>query len=365
MHVVVNRNALLEVLSVASSIVSSRTTKEVLKCVRIGTAKDLLLLAVTDLEVALRASVPQVEIKKAGELLVPAEKLMSITRESADETLVLESDDQTCHVRGQDSHYEIYGQDPREFPPVPDLEGPPDIQVEAGVLRGLIERTIFAVAKENTRYAINGILWEKLGKKLALVATDGRRLARAVGSAEQSVGDDRQMIVPAKTVSVVQRVLPNVEGSVGVRFSENQIIVACGNYVISSALVEGHFPNYTEVIPKDNDRKLELDTDEFLSAVRRAALLTNEQSKGVRLSFDKEKLVLSSRAPEQGEATISMRVSYGGPAMDIGFNPAFLSDALKAAGAPTVQVELKEANRPGILKAGQEFLYVVMPVNLS
>jgi DNA polymerase-3 subunit beta len=173
------------------------------------------------------------------------------------------------------------------------------------------------------------------------------------------------MIVPAKTVGVLQRILPYVEGSVGVRFSENQIIVACGNYVLSSALVEGHFPNYQEVIPRDNDRKLEVSTDEFLSAVRRAALLTNEQSKGVRLAFDKEKLVLSSRAPEQGEATISMRISYAAAPLEIGFNPTFLSDALKVTGTPTVQLEFKESNRPGIIRTGNDFLYVVMPVNLT
>src|SRR5436853_5880984 len=119
MHVVVNRNALVEVLGVASSIVASRTTKEVLKCVRIGALKDVLVLAATDLEVALRAQVAQVEVKQTGELLVPADKLMSIARESADETLVLEQEDRTCHIRGEDSHYEVYGQDPKEFPAVP------------------------------------------------------------------------------------------------------------------------------------------------------------------------------------------------------------------------------------------------------
>lgn len=364
MHVIVNRNALLEVLNVASSIVASRTTKEVLKCVRLTTVQDGLLISATDLEVALRVQVAQVEVKKSGDLLVPADKLMSITRESVDETLALQAEDLACHIRGQDSHFEIYGQDPREFPPVPDLEGTPDIQIDAAILRGIIEKTLFAVAKENTRYAINGLLWEKSGKKLALVATDGRRLARAVGAAESSTGSDTQVIVPAKTVQVLQRILGNVEGPVAIRFSENQVIVQGGNYVLSSALVEGHFPRYEEVIPKDQDKRLEVSTDELLSAVKRAALLTNEQSKGVRLTFEKEKLVLSSRAPEQGEATISMRVEYTGGPLQIGFNPTFLTEALRVVGTPMVTMELKEANRPGVIKT-DDFLYVVMPVNLS
>ncbi len=335
MNVIVNRNALLEVLNVAAGIVASRTTKDILKCVRLTALKDGLLISATDLEVALRVQVAQVEVKKAGEALVPADKLMAIARESLDETLVLDSEDQTCHIRGQDSHFEIYGQDPKEFPPVPDLEGTPNLQVQAATLAGLIEKTVFAVAKENTRYAINGLLWEKTAKKLCLVATDGRRLAKVVGVAEQAAGEDCQVIVPAKTVGVLQRILGAVDGLVAVRFTENQVIIGCGNYVLSSALVEGHFPRYEEVIPKDNDKKLELNTEEFLSAVRRAALLTNEQSKGVRLAFDKEKLVLSSRAPEQGEATISMRISYQDVPLEIGFNPTFLSDALRVVGRPT------------------------------
>jgi DNA polymerase-3 subunit beta len=245
------------------------------------------------------------------------------------------------------------------------LEGTPDVQIEAAILQGLIEKTIFAVAKENTRYAINGILWEKSGKKLNMVATDGRRLARSCGSADQSTGDDKHMIVPAKTVHILQRVLDHAEGKASIRFAENQVVVRCGSHVLSSALVDGHFPQYQDVIPKDNDKRVELPTDELLSAVKRAALLTNEQSKGVRLAFDKERLVLSSRAPEQGEATISMRIEYQAEPMEIGFNPVFLGEALRVVGTPTIQLEMKESNRPGVMKAGNEFLYVVMPVNLS
>ncbi len=365
MYVIVNRNALLEVLNVASGIAASRTTKDILRCVRLTTVDGGLLVSATDLEVALRGEVQQVEVSQTGELLVPGEKMMQIARESVDETLAIEGDEQVCHIRGRDSHFEVYGRDPKEFPPVPELEGAPDLEVEAAVLHGLIDRTIFAVAKENTRYAINGLLWEKRGKKMSLVATDGRRLARAVGSVVKAVGDDGRMIVPAKTMHTLQRILANEEANVAVRFSGNQVVVRVGRYVLSSPLAEGHFPDYDEVIPKDSDKKVELNTEELLSAVRRAALLTNEQSKGVRLAFGAGKLVLSSRAPEQGEATISMEVDYSQPELEIGFNPAFLADALRVVGAPVVEFELKDANRPGVLRAGQEFVYVVMPVNLS
>lgn len=365
MQVTVNRNALADVLVSASGIASARTTKDVLKCVRLTAAGDELLVGATDLEVALRGSIRQVEIQRPGDILVPADKLTQIARESTDETLTVVVEEQVCHVRGQDSHFEVYGQDPKDFPPIPDLAGEPDVEVAVDVLCRLIEQTSFSVAKENTRYAINGVLWEKKGKKLRFVATDGRRLARAVGVATKAKSGDASMIVPSRTIHVLQRVLAGGEGQAAISFSENQVITRCDGYVISSALVEGQFPNYDEVIPKDNDKVIELSTEEFISAVRRAALLTNEQSKGVRLSFSSEKLILSSRAPEQGEATISMRAGYNGDNIDIGFNPNFLLDALRVAGAPTVSFELKETNRPGVMKAGTEFLYVVMPVSLA
>jgi len=365
MHVIVNRSALVEILGAATGVAATRTPKEILKCVRLTTLDGALMISATDLEVALRGEVRQVEIKKPGDLLIPADKLMSIARESVDETLVVEAGDDVCHIRGQDSHFEVYGHDPREFPPVPELEGTPDFEIEADVLNGLIEKTIFAVAKENTRYAINGVLWEKQGKKLALVATDGRRLARAIGSGTASVGDDAKMIVPAKTVHVLQRILGHVEGKAAIRFSSNQVVVRVGAYVVSSALVEGQFPQYEDVVPKDSDKSIELNVGELLSAVRRAALLTNEQSKGVKLSFSKEKLILSSRAPEQGEATISLKIDYQDAPLEMGFSPVFLIDALRVVSGPTVVLELKEANRPGIVREGQHYLYVVMPVNLS
>lgn len=365
MHVIISRGALLEVLGAASSVAATRSPKEVLKCVRLTTKDNALVISATDLEVALRVELRQVEVKGQGDVLVPADKLMSIVRESVDDTLAIEADDQVCHIRGKDSHFEVYGQDPRDFPPVPELEGDADLEVEASALADLINKTLFSVAKENTRYAINGILWQKQGKKLVLVSTDGRRLARAVGTAEATGGGDTQMIVPAKTVQVLQRVLGNVEGKAGVKFLSNQVVVQADSYVVSSALVEGHFPQYEDVIPKDNDKKIELNTEEFLSAVRRAALLTNEQSKGVRLAFDGGKLTLSSRAPEQGEATISMQVDYSGPAVEIGFNPLFLTDALRVAASPSITLEMKESGRPGIFRVGQTFLYVVMPVNLA
>jgi len=367
MHIAIDRQALLETLSAAAGVVDSRSPKEVLKCVHLTASQDGLRVRATDTEVTMQCVVSQVEVKTPGDALIPADKLLQIVRESIDESLELEYDRQTCHIRGSDSHYEIYGQDPLDFPTAAELDSETDVEIDAGKLRSMIDRTIFAAAKIPAHYAINGVLWEKKGRTLSLVATDGRRLALATEDADQASGDAASMIVPPKTSHAMRRVLAGASGSAMIRFSRAElygspVVLRAGAYVISSAPMDGQFPQYEEVIPTDNDKKVVLATDALLSAVRRAALLTNDQSKGIRLCFDDNRLVLSGRAPERGEATISMPLEYAGRRLEIWFDPAFLADALRVVGTPTVQLELRDANRPGLLRAGPGFVYVIMPI---
>lgn len=364
MKAICDRVALHDALAATTSVILARTPKPILQCVRLTAEKSGLVVTAYDQELGLRCRVKEVEVAQPGETLVPGQRLADIVRESTDETLSLESEGDLCHVRGADSHFQVYGQDVRQFPPVGELEGEPDLRIKAGVFRQCIERTLFAAAKESTRYAINGVLCEKRGKKLHFVATDGRRLAKTEASLEKSVGGDAEAILPPKALSTFQRLHMDLDENVDVKLSPNQVVLRSERATISSVLLEGHFPKYDDVIPRDCDKKVELNAAEFLSAVKRAALLTNEESKGVRISLSGEGLIFSSRAPEQGEATIRMAAAYTGPALEIGFNPAFLIDALKVC-ADSVVFELKEANKPGILRCGPDFIYVVMPVNLS
>ncbi len=364
MKVVCDRVALNDALAATTSVIASRTPKPILQCIRVTAGKDELILTAYDQELGLRYHIKEVEVSKAGETLVPGDRLAAIVRESADETLALETEGDTCHVRGADSHFQVFGQDVRQFPPVPELDGEPDMRIRADVLRSCIERTVFSAAKESTRYAINGVLWERRGKKLQLIATDGRRLARAAASLEKSVGQDSDVIVPTKSLTTFSRLHVAGDEHVDVKTQPNQIILRTQRATISTVLLDGHFPKYDDVIPKDCDKKVELDTAEFLSAVKRASLLTNEESRGVRIAVSSDGLILSSRAPEQGEATIRLAAQYSGPKIEVGFNPAFLIDALRVC-SEKVTLELKEANKPGLVRCGNEFLYVVMPVNLS
>lgn len=365
MKCICDRAALNEALSATSSVIASRTPKPILQCVRLGAEPEALVLTAYDQEVGLRYRVRQVEVQKSGETLVPGDRLMAIVRESQDETLAFETEADALHIRGADSHFQVLGQDVREFPPVPDMEGEPDFTVKIGQLRQAVERTTFAAARENTRYAINGVLWQKSGKKLQLIATDGRRLALSSASLESAGPDDGSAIVPLKPLNLLTRLHFDADEAVDVKLSPNQIVLRTERATISSVLVEGRFPKWEDVVPQDLDKKLTLPTIKFLSGVTRAALLASAESKGIRVHVNDKKMILSSRSAEQGEATVVLDVpDYSGGELAIGFNPEFLRDALKVCDEE-VSLELKESAKPGVLTSGTRFKYVVMPVNLS
>jgi DNA polymerase-3 subunit beta len=366
MKVICNRGALLEALTVTGNVVVARTPKPVLQCVKLTAADDKLTVAATDLEVSIRFSDSQVQIEQAGEALVPADKIRDIVRESVDDTLAIEITGDTANIRGQDSHFKIFTQKVSDFPAVPDFEGAPDIEVPGGLLKQLITQTIFATQKDATRYAFNGVLFAIKSKKLALVSTDGRRLAMSRGDLfSDTLAEGAKVIVPTKALVLLDKLVSDPEETVGMQVRENQVIFHTSSATLTTNLVEGQFPPYEDVIPKDTDKKMTAATADFLGAIRRAALLTTEESKGVRLQFTKKGLVLTSRSPEAGEATINFPCKFEGADVEIGFNPTFLTDALRVVDSDEVALELTAPNRPGLLKGGPNFLYVIMPVNLQ
>lgn len=369
MRVTFNRSALAEALGLVISVVPSRTPKPVLKCVRIVASGKQVRICATNLEMGLNYLVSEVEIAREGEVVVEASHLADIVRASAEDVLVLDAAESTCEIRGADSRFTIYGQDAKQYPKVPSLDdGDVDITITLEQLQSGIQQCLFATAKESSRYAINGVLWEVKGKKLLLVATDGRRLARCRVSLEKAAKDEKatqKIIVPAKTMGLLEKLPPREKESVSVKLVDNQILIRCANVVISSNLVEGNFPKYEDIIPTDYDKKLKLSTEIALSAVRRASLLTSEESKGIKVSVKPNTVVFSGSSPEAGAAEVSMPVEYSGEAIDIGFNPVFLMDVLKVIREPEFELELGQADRPGLVRSGADFLYVLMPINLG
>lgn len=368
MKVICNRGALLEGINIASAAVAARTPKPELTCLKISANDERLTLAATDLEVAVRYADHEVQIEQPGETLLPADKIRDIVRESVDDTLTLEVAGDVANVRGGDSHFKIFTQPAGNFPPVPDFEGAADFELPGRQLKQLIGQTLFAAARESTRYAFNGVLVFAASKRITLVATDGRRLAMARGDlagGEKLPKEGRRAIVPAKALGLVDKLIEDPEAPIAVQLRENQVLFRSERATLTTNLIEGQFPPYEDVIPKTADKKMTASTPDFLSAIRRASLLTTEESRGVRMQFSRSGLVLSSRSPDSGEATVTFPCKYDGADLEVAFNPVFLMDALKVVDGDEVVLELTAENRPGLLRGGAEFTYVIMPVNLQ
>ncbi len=396
MKVIFDRQALLSAVNAVAAVVPARTPSPALSCLKITAAKvgnaGEATIAGTDGETSLQLALTQVDIAQPGQAVVPADKLRQIVAAVENEpTITLELDGDVCHIKASRSRFKIFAYPAEQFPGIPEVptqtgSGPGLARSifahPAGALVSLINRTAFATARETSRYAINGVLVKREGKKLELVATDGRRLAvsrAALKSASGSEGGVTQSIVPTKALNLVQRLVAAPDEQVRVAITDNRVFFAFEEpgegkkaearprAILSSSLVEGSFPPYEDVIPKDQDKRVTADRDELATAIREASILTNEESRGVRMAFSgkTKKLKLTSRAPEMGESEIDLGLTgYEGEDLDISFNPQFLTEALKAVDEQEVILELKASNRPGLLRAGPDFLYVVMPVNL-
>ncbi len=366
MKVNLNREAFAEAINLVMSVVPTRTPKPILSCVRIIADEKEVSICATDMEVGIIISIHNVEVKQAGQAVIPAARVAAIARESVDDVLEMEVKDNVCEIRGADSRFTIYGQEPGQYPAVPGFEGKADVTIKLEELRRGIEQCLFATARESTRYALNGVLWEIKGKRLFLVATDGRRLARVrtnLASAPKAEVEAKKIIVPAKTMGLLEKIGGGGEDVVTVKLVDNQIQIGCGSVMINSNLVEGSFPKYEDIIPTDYNKELSLPTEAVLSAVRRSALLTSEESRGIRLAISKNKLVFSGRSPETGDAQITMATNYEGGDIEIGFNPQFLVDFLRVVQTEQVELKLSEADRPGLIKSGKDFIYVLMQIS--
>ncbi|MBN2376579.1 MAG: DNA polymerase III subunit beta [Sedimentisphaerales bacterium] len=367
MNVKCNRAALYEAVQLASSIVPARTPKPILQCAKLETQKkdQKLTVIATDNEITLEHIVPQVQVIEEGATVIPADRIAAILHESRDETIDLIVDEAACNINGKDSKYRIYGHDPDDFPTVSAAQEEICVEIKAVNLKRMIHHTAFAAARENTRYAINGVLWEQEGKKLRMVATDGRRLAMIEGECKAAKNKlAENAIVPVKAMTVMEHILNTPDEMVKIAFSGNHITTSTTLAKLTCNLVQGRFPKYTDVIPSGCDKIIQIDSEALRSAVRRAALLTNEQSRGILMTFSKDQLCLSSSTPEAGDAEINMKIEYQGEPLKIGFSPQYILDVLRVLEGPQITCEFSDGNKPGLIRTGKDFLYVVMPVTV-
>lgn len=367
MKLTCNCAILANAFQTVSGVVPSRTPKEILKNVKLEVFENSIALIGTDQEVGIRYVIQDVDTAEAGELLLPANRIIAILRELRDETVMLESTGDTVRIKSGHSEFELPLEDPAEFPSIAEFDAENYIIVEASTIRQMIRRTIFATDTESTRYALGGILVETEGESIKLVATDSRRLALMSASCSykgEPPSPESPPVIPAKAMSMIERSLSDDDKEVHIAIRDNDILIRSGVSTIYSRLVEGRFPKYDAVIPKESEVSLQLVVDPFYSAVRQAQIVTDQESRGVNFNFAPGLLSLDSRASTVGQSRVEVPITYDGPEISITFDPRFVGEFLRVL-EPEKQItlELTDGESAAALKTDDGYIYVIMPLS--
>lgn len=366
MEFVVNRESLLPALGKVTGVVERRQTLPILGNLLVVARGERLYLTGTDLEVEVKTDLPAA-IEGEGETTIPARKLMDICRNLADGADVrFRVKDERCLVTAGRGRFAL-GLLPAVDFPIMDVEtGGLLLRVPEGRLKRIVEKTAFAMAQQDVRYYLNGLLLELEGTTLTAVATDGHRLAKYHSDIELSLEERRQVIVPSKTVLELRRQLGSAEDAVEVFVGEKSIRIRVGQMTMTSKLVDGRYPEYERVIPRDMEKLGRINKEALKRALSRTAILSNEKYRGVRLTFDPGVLRLLAHNPEQEEAEEEIELEYAAEATSIGFNVSYLMDALNAIDAEEVQVQFKDGGSSSIWRGrdAESETFVVMPMRL-
>jgi DNA polymerase III subunit beta len=361
------RESLLSDTQLASAAVATRDIKPILKNLKAIAAGDKCTLMATDLEMGIRLELRSPKVQDPGSAILPAARFASILREATDEHLTVEADGQRCVVTGASNEFEMPGEDPEEFPDVPSFSDKQFHELLAGPLRTMIRRTIFATAKESTRYAMTGVVWELEGEQCRLIATDSKRLALASGSAKSVGGHDtkgQSHIVPTKAMALLERNLHDDDETIKVALKANDVLFRTERATIYSRLVEGRFPPYKEILPKKANARIPLAVGAFLTAVRQAAIMTDDESKRVNFHFAAKKLTLAAHGAAAGRSKVELPLEYDGAPIEIAFDPSYLVDMLKVlAPEDPLSLELNDGSKPALFKSGSDYQYLVMPLS--
>jgi DNA polymerase-3 subunit beta len=349
-----------------SGVVPARSPKPILLSVKLVAGKDGAVLLATDLEVGIRCKVSGVDVRSAGEVVLPTARIVAILRESTDAVLEIETEENQTGIRGQRSRFKLAAESPADFPDVPDFVDEKYHEIPGTLLRTMIRRTVFATDVESTRYALNGLLVEIEGNRISLVGTDGRRLAVMRGMGKPVGGHntkDFTPVVPSKAMNLLDRTLQTEEEEVRMALSPNKVLVRTQRAVISSRLVEGRFPRYQEVFPSRSDVTVPLNVKDLLQATRQAAIVTSEESRGVDFAFSQGKLTLAAHAAEVGQSHVELPISYDAKEITITFDPRYLVDMLRVLNEEsTVTLDLIDHQSAAVFKTEDGYTYIVMPL---
>ncbi|MEZ5582374.1 MAG: DNA polymerase III subunit beta [Candidatus Competibacteraceae bacterium] len=367
MKLAAKREKLLKPLQHVVGVVERRQTLPILSNVLIVAKDNTLNFTATDLEVELAATT-EIPIDEPGETTLPARKLVDILRAlPEDATVTLSGEGERVSLRCGRSRFSLATLPAANFQTLEELPFEGQLRLAQRDLKMLIERTHFAMAQQDVRYYLNGLLFEVEGNQLRAVATDGHRLAFCVVPAETNPATlNHQAIIPRKGIQELLRLLSEVDAEALLNIGTNHVQAILGEIRFTSKLIDGKFPDYHRVIPRPNDQLMIVDRLMLREALARAAILSSEKHRGIRLQAEERLLRIQAHNPEHEEAEEELEVDYQGGPLEIGFNVTYLLDALGALPSESVQLSLADANSSCLIRESAEgdSKYVVMPMRL-
>jgi len=366
MDLKITKDALVDGIQIVQNAVSQKSSLPILSNVLLKASGNKLELIATDLDIGICSTIP-VSVEQEGAITVPARKFFDIIRalpDGSEITLSMKKNN-FMTIKSGKAHFKIIGLPREEFPQLPVFKEDNSIAIKQVLLKEMLNLTDFAVSKDDTRYVLNGTLFIIKGGKLSIIATDGRRLAAIEKKLSQKAPIEKEVIIPTKAIQEVKRMLGE-EGEVTIKFGDNQILFSFPTYFIVSRLIEGEYPNYKNVIPKKSSKEVRVLREDFLSAARRASIFTDQDSMAIKLSITKKKMMISKNTPYLGEAKEEIDIDYvGGEDLEIGFNPRYLIDVLKNLAVEEIVLEVNDSSKPGVVRQGEEYTYVVLPMQLT
>lgn len=368
MKVVADQAKLSQKLQAVGAVVPTKTTLTILSNVLIHAEGDTLRLTATDLDLSMTTTL-QAKVEQPGTVCVQSRRINEIVRSLTQGDVKISAKSETVRIQCGKSDFKIKGADPDEFPKVTDRMKEKGFEIEGGTFTRMVERVIHAVSQDLSRVALTGVLWEFEKSSFAMVATDGSRLSKAQRTEKLAVGDVKEVIVPGKALQQVQR-LNSDDKPVHISVSESYIGFDLGDTFIHSRLLEGPFPNYRPVIPKNNKHKLTVERDGLTQATKRVSILSNTLTHQIKMGLRQDAVTLSVSTPDLGEAQEDVVAAYNGPEMDIGFNASFLMDILKSLGSDDVEFALDQPDSAAMIhptggEEGEEFFCLLMPLRLA
>lgn len=375
MNFTISRQELLQPLQLVSGAVERRHTLPILANVLLRVGENSLWMTGTDLEVELIANVSLSGSCSDGSVTVPAKKLLDIVKGLPDGcTIFFSVEDSKAIIKSGRSKYTLSTLSADDYPNLEDWEGETEFEIEQSFLKKLLDSVQFSMAQQDVRYYLNGMSLETSDSMIRTVATDGHRLAMAVHPYNDGGLAEKQVIIPRKGVLEISRLIEGSDVKVKVQLGTNHIRIFSSSFIFTSKLVDGRFPDYNRVVPKSFDKKLVVNRDIVKSAFSRAMVLTNEKYKGVRLNLENGEVKITATNPEQEQAEETLEIDYTDDALEIGFNVAYLIDALNAVETDKVAFKLSDSNASalvnGVIESDDNELddesaqYVIMPMRL-